>query len=292
MAQTRLTEATRSLTSITTPFPANLPFSPCNPLIKALSRSKVGAEQVRLKIGLVSNGDGHNFTFTSPQAVALAERDKFEAELTNIIARNRAAPPPGPTIAAPAPKARLAGTPAPGANGSAAATPLRPPPPLARASQSRAQSVASDSRASGTPFGDHPTNDFRLRKKVLLSTPELAQLHRELVMGGHITENEFWEGREVTIHILIVACHALTRDVPVSSIYCWRKRPRTARNAASQGSSSTHDRSRWTEVSRSLSHLSSSMISLRSSLSSRRRTATTCPRRYCASNLAACPSRT
>ncbi|KAI1794077.1 hypothetical protein LXA43DRAFT_884194 [Ganoderma leucocontextum] len=167
----------------------------------SLSRSKAGAEQVRLKIGLVSNEAGHNFTFTSPQAVALAERDKFEAELTSIIARNRAPPPSAPTTAAPTPKARPAGTPTVGPNGSAAATPLRPPPPPVRPSQSRAQSVASDSRASGTPLGDHPTIDFRLRKKVLLGTPELAQLHRELVMGGHITENEFWEGREASLSI-------------------------------------------------------------------------------------------
>ena len=42
-----------------------------------------------------------------------------------------------------------------------------------------------------------PVNDFRIRKKVLVKTPELAALHRELVMSGQITETEFWEGREV-----------------------------------------------------------------------------------------------
>ena len=35
------------------------------------------------------------------------------------------------------------------------------------------------------------------RLQIFLTTPELAALHRELVMGGHITESEFWEGREV-----------------------------------------------------------------------------------------------
>ena len=175
---------------------------------------------MRLKIGLVSNEAGHNFTFTSPQAVALAERDKFEAELTSIIARNRAPPPQGQTPAAGAtPKLRQAVTPAPVTNGSAAGTPLRPPAPPARLSHSRAASVVSESRASGTPVSDNPTTDFRLRKRVLLSTPELAQLHRELVMGGHITENEFWEGREVTIHIFHLAlCCGLTRCVTASSI--------------------------------------------------------------------------
>ncbi len=72
-------------------------------------------------------------------------------------------------------------------------------PPSSRPSMSRAVSVASDARASVTPVGGDATSDFRLRKKVLLSNPELAQLHRELVMGGHISENEFWEGREVSL---------------------------------------------------------------------------------------------
>ncbi|KAH9929497.1 uncharacterized protein BXZ73DRAFT_48014 [Epithele typhae] len=170
----------------------------------SLSRSKVGAAQVRLKIGLVSDEAGHNFTFTSPQAVALAERDKFEAELTNIIARNRSAgtaPAPVPA-SAPTPVVaksippHVAAMPAPHSP-SATPTPRRSTSGIARpsAAGSRAPSVASESQRSGTPVND-PTNDFRLRKKVLLSTPELAQLHRELVMGGHISEAEFWEGRE------------------------------------------------------------------------------------------------
>ncbi|KAL7281728.1 hypothetical protein ACG7TL_005046 [Trametes sanguinea] len=173
----------------------------------SLSRSKVGAAQVRLKVGLVNDETGHNFTFTSPQAVALAEREKFEAELTNIIARNRAnAPvtpqlPSGPTIAVPTPSPATPSTPRPLPHGG---TPARPTPHLSRAPPSRAASVASDSRTSGTPVSD-PTSDFRLRKKVLLSNPELAQLHRELVMGGHISENEFWEGRE---HLLLAQAAA------------------------------------------------------------------------------------
>ncbi|KAI0663565.1 hypothetical protein C8Q70DRAFT_906577 [Cubamyces menziesii] len=169
----------------------------------SLSRSKVGAAQVRLKVGLVSDEAGHNFTFTSPQAVALAEREKFEAELTNIIARNRAAAPqqpPGPTVAAATPVPSTPVTPRPPHVG----TPARPTPQLSRAPTSRAASVASESRGPGTPVND-PVHDFRLRKKVLLSNPELAQLHRELVMGGHISENEFWEGRE---HLLLAQAAA------------------------------------------------------------------------------------
>jgi transcription initiation factor TFIIH subunit 1 len=53
-----------------------------------------------------------------------------------------------------------------------------------------------------------PINDFRIRKKVLVKTPELAALHRELVMSGQITETEFWDGREV-----LYEPRSLVRDV-------------------------------------------------------------------------------
>ncbi|GBE80685.1 hypothetical protein SCP_0304040 [Sparassis crispa] len=151
--------------------------------------SKEGAAQTRLKLGVVGDDTGHNFTFTAPQGVALAEREKFKNELTAIISRNRSG------VATPA-SAVPPGTPVP-------ARPIthghRPSVQASRASTSRAPSTGSDSHASGTPVND-PTSEFRLRKKVLLSNPELAALHRELVMGGQITENEFWEGRE---HLLL-----------------------------------------------------------------------------------------
>ncbi|KAH8993276.1 hypothetical protein EDB86DRAFT_2929659, partial [Lactarius hatsudake] len=74
-------------------------------------------------------------------------------------------------------------------NGGVRRAPAPAPP---RPSDSRAESVSSH---RGTPVND-PINDFHVRKKVLLNTPELAALHRELVMSGQITETEFWEGRE------------------------------------------------------------------------------------------------
>ncbi|KAF7792342.1 hypothetical protein EIP86_003378 [Pleurotus ostreatoroseus] len=157
--------------------------------------SKEGASQVKLKLGLVSDESGHNFTFTSPQPVALAEREKFKAELTNIISRNRSgvATPSAPPPTTPVIPSAASSAPSP-----------RPHVPLSRASTSRAASVASDSRGPGTPVND-PINDFRLRKKVLVSTPELGALHRELVLGGQITENEFWEGRE---HLILAQAAA------------------------------------------------------------------------------------
>lgn len=163
--------------------------------IPALFCSKEGAAQVRLKIGLVSDDAGHNFTFTASQPIALVEREKFKTDLTNIIGVNRrgtntsgTAPPPITPISAHPPS----NAPSP-----------RPPVPLSRPSASRAPSVAaSDSRQPGTPVSD-PTKDYQLRIRVLLSNSELAALHRELVMTRQITENEFWEGREVNALVCV-----------------------------------------------------------------------------------------
>ncbi|KAJ8588869.1 hypothetical protein M405DRAFT_842250 [Rhizopogon salebrosus TDB-379] len=148
--------------------------------------SKEGAAQVRLKLGLINDEAGHNFTFTSPQAVAYVERETFKQELTNVISRNRSTAP----------------TPAQKPTTSTTSTPAKLSAPVP--STSRATSVSSDSR---TPIlsGTDAATDFRLRKKVLLSNPELLALHKELVMSGHITESEFWDGRE---HMLLAEAAA------------------------------------------------------------------------------------
>jgi len=140
---------------------------------------------VRLKIGVENDNNGHNFTFTSP--LALTERESFKAQLTTIISNNRAAREAG-VLQSPQTSVPLA--PSSAANG---ATQRAPAPTPSRPSTSRAESVSS---TRGTPVND-PVHDFRIRKKVLVKTPELAALHRELVMSGQITETEFWEGREV-----------------------------------------------------------------------------------------------
>jgi transcription initiation factor TFIIH subunit 1 len=168
-------------------------FTP--PCLSALFSSKEGAAQVRLKIGLESDNNGHNFTFTSAPPVALTEREMFKAQLTTIISNNRAARDTG------AVQPPQAGVPIPTSSSNSAVR-RAPAPAPSRPSDSRAESVSSH---RGTPVND-PINDFHVRKKVLLNTPELAALHRELVMSGQITETEFWEGREV--------CDTPTHDMP------------------------------------------------------------------------------
>ncbi|KAF9263313.1 hypothetical protein L218DRAFT_959330 [Marasmius fiardii PR-910] len=177
-----------------------------NPLLRlqrseatSLLCSKEGAPQVRLKLCLKGDENGHNFTFISPQPIATVEREKFKTELAAIISFNRNS---------------SSKTPQP--------SPLKPndtpatPPPLSipsRPSTSRAASVSSDTRATPIIPGSDPAADFRLRKNVLLTNPDLAALHRELVIGGHITETEFWEGRE---HLLLaqVASEAQKKGKP------------------------------------------------------------------------------
>ncbi|KAF9222739.1 hypothetical protein BS17DRAFT_783312 [Gyrodon lividus] len=161
--------------------------------------SKEGAAQVRLKLGLVNDDAGHNFTFTAtPQAVAYSEREAFKMELTNIISRNRSSGvlvTPATSTTAPA-----AATVTPKGPITVASSLTPSALPASRASTtSRAASVASDAK---TPIlsGQDAAKDFRLRKKVLLANSELLALHKELVMGGQITEAEFWEGRE---HLLL-----------------------------------------------------------------------------------------
>jgi len=142
---------------------------------------------VRLKLSLIGDDTGHNFTFTSPPAIAIAEREKFKQELTTIIARNKS------TLGMlHKPVVTVAQTTTP----VIAQTP-RPTLTTSHPADSRATSVVSERRATPVIAGNDPASEFRLRKKVLLSDPELGALHRELVMTGQITEAEFWDGREV-----------------------------------------------------------------------------------------------
>ncbi|KAF8623105.1 hypothetical protein AX15_006516, partial [Amanita polypyramis BW_CC] len=165
--------------------------------------SKEGAAQVRLKLGLKGDEVGHNFTFLSPSPVAYAEREKFKKDLTTIISRNRSVPDivltPRPPVTAntslPAPVPNVPGP--------------RLSVPPSRASTSRAPSVASDRMSTPVVPGNDHASDFRLRKKVLLSNPDLALLHKELVINGQISEAEFWEGRE---HLLFAQAAAESQE--------------------------------------------------------------------------------
>ncbi|KAF5351862.1 hypothetical protein D9756_007575 [Leucocoprinus leucothites] len=180
------------------------------PELSSLFCSKEGAPQVRLKVALFTDENGHNFTFISPNA--RTEREKFKNELTTIVGTNKAAAEAGsrgPVTATPAPTGPLTAISAqkiPTPTASNAPTPRASggaPPTLPL---SRAASVTSERRAT-TPViaGIDPANDFKLRKKVLMGNPDLAALHKDLVISGQITEAEFWDGRE---HLLLAQAAA------------------------------------------------------------------------------------
>jgi len=189
---------------------------------------------VRLKIGLENDNNGHNFTFTSPLPVALTERETFKAQLSTIISNNRAAREAVPHSPQKSINV-LAASPSP--NGAA----NRPSAPMpSRPSTSRAESVSS---TRGTPVND-PVNDFRIRKKVLVKTPELAALHRELVMSGQITETEFWEGREVR-STRLGPNRAMSDVMSTSSISFLHKTLSTLRRRVDQVNWLIQDRRRW-----------------------------------------------
>ncbi|TFL01569.1 hypothetical protein BDV98DRAFT_612465 [Pterulicium gracile] len=165
--------------------------------------SKEGAAQVRLKLALVNDDAGYNFTFLASQPVALKERDKFKTELSAIISGNRngpAEPTPAPTAVAnnnkgPTLAATSSGTPTPPSFSQA-------PTPRSGAQLPPASSDRRGADRASTPIlaGTDAAADFRLRRVVLMANPDLLGLHRELVMSGQISEAEFWDGRE---HMLL-----------------------------------------------------------------------------------------
>ena len=176
---------------------------------KALFCSKEGAAQVRMKIGLLGDENGHNFTFISPQSVAYVEREKFKKELTSIISRNRSLQDPQKPAFAAAPSTAV----------SSPASNVPTPRPLvgpSRPSTSRAASVSSGRGSTPMIPGNDSANDFRLRKKVLIANPDLGALHRDLVMNGQITEAEFWDGREV-YDIFCVLCISASDQSMIAS---------------------------------------------------------------------------
>ncbi len=189
-------------------------------VVLALLVSKEGSAQVKLKLGLVGDDAGHTFQFTGP-GTAVAEREAFKTELTNIIANNRNG----------------------GATVDFAVNHKNPSPrtatPLLSVPASRAGSVSSNGRASSSaPSG--PADDFHTRKNVLLKNQELADLHKQLVMTGQITENEFWEGREVLFPCHRVSCYSYALIYLSSSICYLLKLHRVLSKGEDQANWSTH----------------------------------------------------
>ena len=130
----------------------------------ALFSSKEGGAKVMLRVGVLPAAptappveEFFNFTFIAASS-ALSDRERFKKEISDLVAANRERISNGDTS--------IPGD-TPSAKGKERAIPLPPAP-----------------------------TTFHLRKKVLMSDPALAALHRDLVQSKMISEAEFWEGRE------------------------------------------------------------------------------------------------
>ena len=130
----------------------------------ALFSSKEGGAKVMLRVGILPAAptappveEFFNFTFIAASS-ALSDRERFKKEISDLVATNRERITNGDTT--------IPGD-SPSVKGKERAIPLPPAP-----------------------------TTFHLRKKVLMSDPALASLHRDLVQSKMISEAEFWEGRE------------------------------------------------------------------------------------------------
>lgn len=140
-----------------------------------------GAEKAILKIVEVKPDTAHNFIFTSESASK--DRDEFKAGISSILSlRQQRTVNGGATLSSSG--AALS----PGGGGSP---------------------VISDTSAPGTPKAQAklvgmkrglnaggPPQELKTRFALLKQNKELAGLHRDLVMGKHVSEEEFWESRK------------------------------------------------------------------------------------------------
>ncbi|WVQ99485.1 hypothetical protein IAU59_006620 [Kwoniella sp. CBS 9459] len=167
--------------------------------------SKAGSKSISLKILFKDDipSGGLLFVFSNPSARE-EDRKAVQDILIPFVATNK-----NPQSI---PAGGSSGPATPSANASAGAVAPTPSTSAAAAVMSanaKGKRKAEDSSPSATPGVATPNlppavragreKQYKLRQKVLKKNPTLRMLHRELVLGKQITEEEFWEGREALI---------------------------------------------------------------------------------------------
>ncbi|KAG0348075.1 RNA polymerase II transcription factor B subunit 1 [Podila humilis] len=149
--------------------------------IKTLLVSLETATKVSLRIVESKNERNHSFNFTS--RTAAKDRDDFKTSITSIIAlrQQRAASNSTPSS--------LGATSSPGGGSPSMSDSSAPGTP-------RIQTQVKLAGAKRGLGGNGPSLDLMTRASLLKQNKELAGLHRDLVMGKHVTEEEFWESRK------------------------------------------------------------------------------------------------
>jgi transcription initiation factor TFIIH subunit 1 len=141
--------------------------------------SKAGIPKKRLRLHEAGLEVPYQFSFTSPGPIAETELDNFKRLLAAVVSNNT-----DPTSSGTSKPLRE--------TNSIPSSPLPIPSTPYRASPSP-YSPASSAGVSKKGGRFVP----EIYSKVLIKNPQLAELHRILVEGKQITEQEFWEGREV-----------------------------------------------------------------------------------------------
>ncbi|KAK4688710.1 transcription initiation factor TFIIH subunit 1, partial [Tremellales sp. Uapishka_1] len=158
---------------------------------QALSRvitmlaSKAGAVKTSLKLVFKDNLPAGGLTFTFTSANSVVDRQTVQDLLIPFVAANKAAPT---ASASAGPSTPTASTP----TTAAAATVL--------SANAKGKRKADDPPPLATSNGKAPRPlNVKLRLRVLNKNPTLKMLHRDLVIGKQITEEEFWDGREAML---------------------------------------------------------------------------------------------
>jgi transcription initiation factor TFIIH subunit 1 len=156
--------------------------------------SKAGAAKTSAKLAFIDDrpkgGLTFQFTATSPQN--LADRQALQDYLIPFIAENKQRNTTNIATDANAAQGIGAGAAAlaksqPVASSSTSPWTSRPstPAPVARAT------------ASGPSGNAYDEEEIGLRKRVLAKNSTLKSLHRDLVIAGLVSDEDFWDGRQV-----------------------------------------------------------------------------------------------
>lgn len=148
--------------------------------------SKATSPRISLKITFKDDIPTGGLLFTFNSSSAAADRQTVQDILIPYITANRAGAAPG------------AGTATPTAAGPSTPTSMGTPGTPGPSSVVNKGKRKAEDDAGGAAGAAKLKAMNRLRLRVLNKTPNLKLLHRELVVGKQITEEEFWEGREVS----------------------------------------------------------------------------------------------
>ncbi|KAH9809350.1 hypothetical protein DFH28DRAFT_1098569 [Melampsora americana] len=148
--------------------------------LQSLFSSKDGGTKVMLRIcarpiAIAENQETtipdeiYNFSFTSPNSID--DREEFKREISQVIAQNRASK-------------------------DFTQEPIKQVEPINQVNEPNNNLTNESSVSIDKGKSVDPLQDWRLKKRVLQNDLELRQLHKEMVIGGQISEGEFWDGRE------------------------------------------------------------------------------------------------